>query len=90
MVEPNTLFYLHKMDEIFRKMTTKCRNSLCIVKKKTSTTLSVTHYKKTNHTPPHPHTSDSVRSGFGSNESEGDLVILSGEGGRGNVVKDFG
>ena len=53
-------------------------------------TLSVTHYKKTNHTPPHPHTSDSVRSGFGSSESEGDLIILSGDGGRGSTVKDFG
>ena len=52
-------------------------------------TLSVTHYKKTNHTPSHPHTSDSVRSGFGSNESEGDLFILSGAGGSGNVVKDL-
>ena len=78
------------MHKIFRKMTTKCHKSLCTVTKKTSTTLSVTQYKMTNHTPPHPHTSDSVRSGFGSNESEGDLFILSGDGGRGNMVKDFG
>ena len=60
---------------------------VCIVNKKK---MSVTQYKMTNHTPPHPHTSDSVRSGFGSNESEGDLFILSGDGGRGNMVKDFG
>ena len=60
---------------------------VCIVNKKK---LSVTQYKKTNHTPPHPHTSDSVRSGFGSNESEGDLFILSGDGGRDNMAKDFG
>ena len=59
-----------------------------MVKKKK--TLLVTHYKTTNHTPPHPHISDSVCSGFGSNKSEGDLFILSGEGGRGNMVKDFG
>ena len=55
-------------------------------------TLSVTHYKKANHTPSHPHKSDLVRSGFGSNEleSEGDLFILSSDGDRGNVVKNFG
>ena len=43
----------------------------------------------TNHTPPHPHTSDSVRSGFGSNESKRNLFILSGDSGRGNVVMTF-
>ena len=53
--------------------------SLYIVIKK-----AATQYKSNNHT------SDSVRSRFGSNESEGDLFILSGDGGRGNMVKDFG
>ena len=62
----------------------------------TTKKLLVTHYKTpiTNYTPPHPHTSDSARSGFGSNESEGDLSIPSGEVGEGgirdSVVKDFG
>ena len=61
----------------------------------TTKKLFVTHYKTpiTNHTPPHPHTSDSVHSGFGSNESEGDLSIPSGEveegGIRDSVVKRF-
>ena len=70
------------MNTIFGKTTTQnvILKGLCVIKKSCHTN---------NHTPPHPHTSDSVCSGFGSNESKGDL-IFSGDGGRGNVVKDFG
>ena len=69
---------------------------MCTLIQPTPQKKLVTHYKTpiTNQTPPHLHTSDSVRSGFGSNESEGDLFIPSDEveegGIRDSVVKNFG